>query len=90
MKQLALLAALAAASWIGTEAKAAQIEGPWCMHQSLGRAGLISKCDLPSYEACRAEMRAMGGTYCTQNPWYAWNVRQEPPRRAKRRAQHQR
>lgn len=90
MKRMVFLAVVTSAVCFGGGARSAQIEGPWCVHMSLGRAGLISKCDLPSYEACRDEMRAMGGTYCTQNPWYAWNVRHEPPRKAKRRAHHQR
>ena len=60
------------------------------MHQSLGRAGLISKCDLPSYEACRAEMSARGGTYCTENPYYWWNARNAPPRKPQRRVHSQR
>ncbi len=85
MKALWLLAALAALFFGGTQTSFAY-EGPWCLHMSMGRGGLISKCDMPSYEACRAEMRGLGSTYCTQNPYYWWNRPAGPaPRKVKRR-----
>ena len=69
----------------GAQPSFAVIDGPWCMHMTLGRGTVINRCDMPSYEACRAEMRAMGGTYCTQNPYYWWNAKSEQPRRLVKR-----
>ena len=80
-------AAAVAGLWLGgTQASSAQVEGPWCLHMTLGRGYVSSKCDMPSYEACRAGMRGLGGTYCTQNPYFWWGRAVEPqPRKAKRR-----
>ena len=78
---------VAAASVFGTERSHAVYEGPWCFHESLGRGGLISRCDMRSYEMCRAEMSARGGTYCTENPYYWAQARAYPPtRKAHKRA----
>jgi hypothetical protein len=48
------------------------------MHEVMGRGGVISKCDIPNYEACRNQMRAVGGSYCTENPYYYWRASPEP------------
>lgn len=48
----------------------ARYEGPWCAHRSLGMGFYENKCDINTYEACRAEIFSMPGAYCTQNPWY--------------------
>ncbi len=48
----------------------AYYEGRWCAYMSAGRDFYTSRCDLPNYEACRAEMNAAPGTWCTQNPRY--------------------
>ncbi len=45
-------------------------EGPWCAYMIDGRDSYTGRCDLPNYEACRAEIAATGGTWCTQNPRY--------------------
>jgi hypothetical protein len=75
--------ALAATCTIAPQANAAVLyEGPWCMHEVMGRGGVISKCDIPNYEVCRALMRAMGGTYCTENPYYNWHAAQQPVSRS--------
>jgi hypothetical protein len=58
-------------------------EGPWCMHMTVARDTVVARCDMRSYEMCRAEMRSMGGSYCTQNPYYHAQARGEPKRRAK-------
>lgn len=90
MKRMVFLTIVTSAVCFSDWAQSAQIEGPWCMHQSFGRAGVFSKCDLPSYEACRAEMRSMGASYCTENPYYWWNARQQPQPKAKRRVHNHR
>jgi hypothetical protein len=84
-----LLTVVAAASLLGTEPSLARVEGPWCFHMSMGRGGVISRCDMPSYEACRAEQRSLGGTYCTQNPYYWWHAKGEPPRKRTARKHRQ-
>jgi hypothetical protein len=85
MRRLVLaygVAALAATAMFAPQASAGVLyEGPWCMHEVMGRGGVISKCDIPNYEACRAQMRGMGGTYCTQNPYYNWQAAAEPTKR---------
>jgi hypothetical protein len=53
------------------------------MHMTVARDTVIARCDMASYEMCRAEMRSMGGSYCTQNPHYFAQARAEPKRRAK-------
>jgi hypothetical protein len=47
------------------------VEGPWCAYEAIGSGAYSRRCDLPSYEACRAWIRSMPGTSCTQNPYYA-------------------
>lgn len=84
MKRLILLAGMVAATvLLDPQPSLARYEGPWCMHTSMGRGGVISRCDMRSYEMCRAEMGGLGGTYCTQNPWYQASAAEQPPRRRK-------
>jgi hypothetical protein len=70
MRMFLMAGLVAAASLAGTGSSSAVYEGPWCMHESLGRGGLISRCDMRSYAMCRTEMSARGGTYCTENPYW--------------------
>ena len=65
-----LAGALALVSLLGATPGFAVYEGPWCMHMSVGPDSVISRCDMRSYEMCRAEMGGLGGTYCTENPYY--------------------
>lgn len=61
----------AVAAFALAEAKPVQAyEGPWCAYMSTGFDFYTSRCDLPTYEACRAEIQATPGTWCTQNPRY--------------------
>jgi hypothetical protein len=84
-KPVQLLTATTALLWLGVGSSAAAAEGPWCLYVTMGQGGgVASYCDMPSYEICRAEMRAMGGSYCTQNPYYWWNRPGEPARRSRR------
>ena len=78
---LLMIGLVAAASVVGTERGHAAYEGPWCFHESQGRDGVISRCDMRTYEMCRAEMSARGGTYCTENPYYWAQARAHPPTR---------
>jgi hypothetical protein len=47
------------------------VEGPWCAFESTGFDAFPTRCDLPSFEACRAWTQGMSGTWCTQNPRFA-------------------
>ena len=79
-----LLATFAASALLGIEPSYARTEGPWCFHMTLGRDFVSNRCDFFTYEACRAEMMGLGGTYCTQNPYYPWNAKPDRKRRTKR------
>ena len=50
-----------------------------------GRDMYDRRCDLPNYEACRAEIAATPGTWCTQNPRYVGPA--ERPARVKKKRQ---
>ena len=62
----------------------AQREGPWCAHVGIGDDSYIERCDMLSYDMCRAEIFAQGGAYCTQNPRYKANA--SAPAKTKRKA----
>jgi hypothetical protein len=68
MKRTALMiGALLLAAPVASQQSHA-VEGPWCAYESVGHDSYSSRCDLPSYEACRDWIRASPGTWCTQNP----------------------
>lgn len=62
----------------------ARIEGPWCAHRQLGGGFIENNCGMMNYEQCRANIFAMPGAWCTQNPWYV-PPQQKPRRKAKKR-----
>jgi hypothetical protein len=66
----AAVATLAIANVPGSGAAHARYEGPWCAHVSIGRGAVTSRCDMRSFAMCRAETMGMGGSYCTENPYY--------------------
>ena len=70
MRKILSIGALAAAALCVAQPSQAY-EGPWCAYMSAGQDFYTSRCDLPNYEACRAEMGGLPGTWCTQNPRYA-------------------
>jgi hypothetical protein len=76
-----LLAALASSP----DAAMAQREGPWCANIGIGDDSYIERCDMLSYEMCRAEIFAQGGAYCTQNPRYKPASPSKQQRKTKRR-----
>jgi hypothetical protein len=89
MRTVLMAGLVAAASLAGLMPSSAGVlyEGPWCFHESQGRDGVVSRCDMRSYEMCRAEMSARGGTYCTENPYYWAQARAHPdPRKAYKRS----
>ncbi len=62
----------------------AYYNGPWCAYERLGKGAIGSRCDLRSYEACRAVIAATPGTWCTENPHF---VAQQQPLRQKHKPQ---
>jgi hypothetical protein len=63
----------------------AQREGPWCANIGIGDDSYIERCDMLSYEMCRAEIFAEGGAYCTQNPRYKPATPSKQQRKARKR-----
>jgi hypothetical protein len=62
-------------------------EGPWCAYMLAGRDFYTSRCDLPNYEACRAEMAGLPGTWCTENPRFpGYYARQSTKVKKRKRA----
>jgi hypothetical protein len=62
------IGALALAALADTRPSQA-VDGPWCAYEQ-SKEGVPNRCDLMSYEACRAWIRGSPGTWCTQNPHY--------------------
>jgi len=67
---LALATAAVIALIDARPASAGRYEGPWCAYMATGFDYYVSRCDLPNYEACRNEIMATPGTWCTENPRY--------------------
>jgi hypothetical protein len=70
---------LALTMFIDPQPGQAWYDGPWCGYERAGKGLIISRCDLRSYEACRAWINAQPGSWCTENPHY----RAEQPARRK-------
>jgi len=85
--RIAMMAGLlAAVGVVGAEPGLARVEGPWCLHTTLGMDAVSSRCDMPSYETCRAAMGGTSGASCTQNPYYAQPAAAPRARKASRRS----
>lgn len=82
MRIAVLAAALAFTMTVGAEAGHARYQGPWCMHMIAGDDIIEERCDMRSYEMCRAEMMGLSSAYCIQNPYYY--ARAYEPRRPHR------
>ncbi len=81
MKALWLTAALGAvAIWIYPLPVKAAAEGPWCAFIGIGEDSMIEKCDMMTFEQCRAETMSMGANHCAPNPRYQAKA-SEPKRR---------
>ena len=81
MQKIALtLGALALVTLAGVQPGQARYEGKWCAYEKGGKGVISSRCDLTTYEACRAWMNASPGTWCTENPHY---FAAQPARRKK-------
>jgi hypothetical protein len=68
--------ALALLALSNVQPASAYYNGPWCAYEQLGKGSISSRCDLRSYEACRAVIAATPGTWCTENPHFV--VQQKP------------
>jgi hypothetical protein len=71
MKGKLLTPGLATVVWLAVAAPGHAAEGAWCAYEATGTNAYSSRCDLPSFEACRAWTQGMAGTWCTQNPAFA-------------------
>ncbi len=78
-KAILTIGALALVTLIDAQPAQAIYEGPWCAFERAGRGVIGRRCDLKSYEACRAWMNASPGTWCTENPHF--RVAEQPARR---------
>ena len=83
IRLLTTMGLLAAGTLVGSQPASAQYDGPWCAHMNAGWGFVEKRCDMASYERCRAEIRATPGTWCTQNPYYRGPA-YEPRRKAYR------
>ena len=83
MKTTLIAGALALVALADAQPGHAYYDGPWCAYERGGKGVISSRCDLRSYEACRAWMNASPGTWCTENPRY--RVAEQPARRKTRR-----
>src|SRR5688572_6114597 len=88
MKRITLaLTALAMTALIDARPSQAY-DGPWCAYMLAGHDYYTYRCDLPNYEACRAEIAATPGTWCTQNPRFAGYYGQPIKAKKKQRARY--
>jgi hypothetical protein len=86
MKRIALAFAVVAVTAPIEAPPAHAYEGPWCAYMTAGRDYYTYRCDLPNYEACRAEIAATPGTWCTQNPHFPGYYAARPGAKKKKRA----
>lgn len=81
MHKLALTTGvLALATFASVQPGHAIYEGEWCAYERGGKGVISRRCDLKTFEQCRAWNNASPGTWCTQNPYYRAD---QPPRRKK-------
>ena len=76
---------MAAAVWNAPYPAKAAVEGPWCAFIGIGEDSMIEKCDIMSFEQCRAEIAGMGSNHCSPNPRYQAKA-SEPKRRKVQRS----
>jgi hypothetical protein len=81
MRIALMVGAFAALTLIGVQPGAAVYEGPWCARVGIGEGAYVDRCDMRSFEMCLAEIRGMGASHCSQNPYYRGLA--EAPRRRK-------
>ncbi len=69
MKTTWLAAAMTASALFFANPAQAAVEGPWCAILVFDD-WVTEKCDMMTFEQCRAETMSMGGNHCSQNPRY--------------------
>jgi hypothetical protein len=69
-KGLFAAAAFALLALPNVQPASAYYYGPWCAYERAGKGVISSRCDLRSYEACRAAIAGTPGTWCTENPHF--------------------
>jgi len=80
------IGALVLAMVIDAQPTQANYDGAWCGYTKGGRGSYSRRCDLRTYEACRAWIQAQPGSWCTQNPYY--RVVEQPTRRKAKKSVH--
>src|SRR6516162_2603564 len=65
------IAALAAATWVGTSCSRAYGDAPWCALINIGTGTVYWDCQYPTFEACYHLGNILAGNrgFCTLNPW---------------------
>ncbi len=86
-KTTLVLAALAAATLLGSAPAQAYYNGPWCGVYSIGR-GSSERCDYRTFESCRMDMVAGNRGFC--RPSQYWQGEASAPRHRKKRKQAER
>ena len=81
MTKIALAFAAIALAALAEARPAKAYEGPWCAYMMAGYDYYTYRCDLPNYEACRQEIAATPGTWCTENPRWRGPVGQPKVKR---------
>ncbi len=64
------IAALAAATWVGTSSSRAYGDAPWCAVINIGTGTVYWDCQYPTFEACYHLGNILAGTrgFCNLNP----------------------
>ena len=65
------IAALAAATWVGTSSSRAYGDAPWCALINIGQGTVYWDCQYPTFEACYHLGNILAGNrgFCNLNPW---------------------
>jgi hypothetical protein len=88
-KMLLVVIALAATTLLDSRPSQAYYDGPWCAVASLGRGGVLERCDFMNFESCRREIIAGNRGFCVQNArwpgWYSNYAAGPGPRKARKR-----
>jgi hypothetical protein len=87
-----VLTALAAMALVDSRPSHAYYEGAWCAVSSMGRGGVLERCDFMSFEACRMEVIAGNRGFCRQNArfpgWYSNYAAAPGPRKTRKRPRY--
>ena len=83
-----VLAALTAATLLGTGASRAEYQGPWCARYAVGRGAVAERCHFQSFEACLVEITGGNRGFCNNNPRWSGQLASQAPKRKASRKRH--